>query len=67
MINCKPSDGVRWEGFRKVSSLELATAMRHRTLQILQRYIHLNAQITKKFSRGVAEKVMRVDSETIGT
>lgn len=38
------------------SNLELATAMGHRTLAMLQRYTHLDAQTTKKFSNHISEK-----------
>ena len=37
--------------------MELATAMGHRTLQMLQRYTHLDVQITKKFSKRIADKI----------
>ena len=36
------------------SNLELATAMGHRTLAMLQRYTHMDAQVTKKFSKTIA-------------
>ena len=39
------------------SNLELATAMGHRTLQMLQRYTHLDVQVTKKFSQNIAELI----------
>lgn len=41
------------------SNMELATAMGHRTLQMLQRYTHLDVQMTKKFSAGISEKILR--------
>jgi len=41
------------------SNLELATAMGHRTLQMLQRYTHLDVQITKRFSQGISEKIIQ--------
>ncbi|WP_195155525.1 site-specific integrase [Candidatus Protochlamydia phocaeensis] len=41
------------------SNMELATAMGHRTLQMLQRYTHLDVQMTKKFSLGISEKILR--------
>lgn len=40
------------------SNLELATAMGHRTLQMLQRYTHLDVQMTKKFSKNISEKIL---------
>ena len=40
------------------SNLELATAMGHRTLNMLQRYTHLDAQVTKKFSKNISEKII---------
>lgn len=39
------------------SNMELSTAMGHRTLQMLQRYTHLDAQITKRFSKAIALKI----------
>ncbi len=47
------------------SNLELATAMGHRTLQMLQCYTHLDAQVTKRFSKGISERILR--SEQIHT
>jgi integrase len=44
------------------SNMELATAMGHRTLQMLQRYTHLDVKITKKFSKGISEKILRTES-----
>ena len=41
------------------SNLELATAMGHRTLNMLQRYTHLDAQITKKFSKTISEQILQ--------
>ena len=40
------------------SNLELATAMGHRTLQMLQRYTHLDVHITKRFSKQIAEQIV---------
>ena len=39
------------------SNLELATAMGHRTLEMLQRYTHLDAQITQKFSKDISTRI----------
>ena len=44
------------------SNLELATAMGHHTLQMLQRYTHLDVQVTKRFSKGISEKILRAES-----
>jgi integrase len=41
------------------SNLELATAMGHRTLQMLQRYTHLDVQVTKKFSKQISEQILQ--------
>ena len=41
------------------SNLELATAMGHRTLEMLQRYTHLDVQVTKKFSKQISERILR--------
>lgn len=35
------------------SNMELATAMGHKTLQMLQRYTHMQAEATRKFSIGI--------------
>ena len=40
------------------SKLELATAMGHRTLQMLQRYTHMDVQTTKKYSQQISEKIL---------
>jgi integrase len=42
------------------SNLELATAMGHRTLGMLQRYTHLDVQVTKKFSKNISEQILEV-------
>lgn len=41
------------------SNMELATAIGHRTLNILQRYTHLDAQVTKKFSKNISEQILQ--------
>lgn len=41
------------------SNLELATAMGHRTLGMLQRYTHLDIQVTKKFSKNISEHILQ--------
>lgn len=41
------------------SNLELATAMGHRTLEMLQRYTHLDAQVTKKFTKKISEQILQ--------
>lgn len=43
------------------SNLELATAMGHRTLQMLLRYTHLDVQVTKKFSKHISEQILKGD------
>ena len=46
------------------SNLELATAMGHRTLGMLQRYTHLDVKVTKKFSKNISELILQgVESE----
>lgn len=40
------------------SNLELGTAMGHRTLQMLQRYTHLEADIVRKYSEGITKTLM---------
>lgn len=39
------------------SNLQLATAMGHRTLEMLQRYTHLDIQIARQFSQAISEKI----------
>ncbi len=41
------------------SNIELATAMGHRTLQMLQRYTHLDVQVTKKFSNHISDQLLK--------
>lgn len=41
------------------SNLELATAMGHRTLTMLQRYTHLDVQVTKKFSKNISKQILQ--------
>jgi integrase len=41
------------------SNLELATAMGRRTLDMLQRYTHLDAEVTKKFSNSISNKILQ--------
>lgn len=41
------------------SNLELATAMGHRTLGMLQRYTHLDVQVTKKFSKNISQQILQ--------
>ena len=41
------------------SNLELATAMGHRTLEMLQRYIHLDVQVTKKISAQISKRIVK--------
>lgn len=45
------------------SNLELATAMGHRTLNMLQRYTHLDVEVTKKFSKQISDKILQGDKE----
>jgi integrase len=40
------------------SNLELATAMGHQTLQMLQRYTHMNATTTHRLSTAVHDKIL---------
>lgn len=39
------------------SNLQMATAMGHRTLEMLQRYTHLDIQITQQFSQAISERI----------
>lgn len=41
------------------SNLELATAMGHRTLSMLQKYTHLDVEVTKKFSKQISDKILQ--------
>lgn len=40
------------------SNLELSTAMGHRTLEMLQRYTHMDAQVSKKFSKQISKHIL---------
>jgi len=44
------------------SNLELATAMGHRTLQMLQRYTHLEAEVVRKYSNHIASTILEAPS-----
>jgi hypothetical protein len=48
-------------GEQRASNLELATAMGHRALQILERYTHFDVQVTKKFSKHMSEQILKGD------
>ena len=41
------------------SNLELATAMGHRTLSMLQRYTHLDVQVTKKLGKNIPKRSLK--------
>lgn len=41
------------------SNLELATAMGHRTLEMLQRYTHLDAKLTKRFTNRISDQILQ--------
>lgn len=41
------------------SNLELAAAMGHRTLQMLQRYTHLEGELTRKYSDGITKNFVQ--------
>jgi integrase len=45
------------------SNLELATAMGHRTLEMLQRYTHLDVQVTRKLSNQISNRIHGGDNE----
>ena len=40
------------------SNLELATATGHLTLGMLQRYTHMDAEVTKKYSNYISERIL---------
>ena len=44
------------------SNLELATATGHSTLAMLQRYTHMDAEVTKKYSKHISERILQGDS-----
>lgn len=48
------------------SNLELATAMGHRTLQMLQRYTHLDVNHTKRLSEFVSSNLLSIQGHTNG-
>ena len=44
------------------SNLQLATATGHSTLAMLQRYTHMDAEVTKKYSKHISERILQGDS-----
>ena len=48
---------------RGASNLELATAMGHRTLEMLQRYTHMDAQVAAKFSHHIANQIIKGETD----
>lgn len=47
------------------SNMELATATGHRTLQMLLRYTHLDAQVTKKYSNQISDQILPNNKESV--
>ncbi|MBS4166986.1 hypothetical protein NEOC65_002088 [Neochlamydia sp. AcF65] len=47
------------------STIELSTAMRHRTLQMLDRYTHIQAEMTKHDSEGIVKKFNLKKTEAV--
>lgn len=47
------------------STIQLLTAMGHRTLQMLDRYTHMQAQMTRPYSEGIAKKFNLKKAEVI--
>lgn len=43
------------------SNLELATATGHKSLNMLQRYTHMDVQVTKKYSKNIADQIIKGD------
>jgi integrase len=43
------------------SNLQLATATGHLTLGMLQRYTHLDVEVTKKYSKHISERILQGD------
>lgn len=41
------------------SNLELSAALGHKTLEMLQRYTHLNVRMTKKYSEGISKQILQ--------
>lgn len=46
------------------SNLQLQTATGHRTLSMLLQYTHMDVEVTKQFSRQIAEKIMEGGGQT---
>lgn len=46
-----------WAARQGASNLELATAMGHKTLQMLQHYTHLEADLVRKYSQGITQNL----------
>jgi integrase len=45
------------------SNMELKTAMGHRTSEMLNRYTHLDVNVTKRFTRAISDKITGVVNE----
>lgn len=60
--NCRAHDMrhtfATYAAAQGATNLELATAMGHRTLQMLQRYTHLDAEVSKKFSKQISNQIL---------
>jgi len=44
---------------RGASNLQLATATGHRTLAMLMQYTHMDAKVTKKFSKQISDQILK--------
>lgn len=65
IAHCRPHDMrhtfATMAATQGASNIELATALGHRTLQMTQRYTHLDAKSTKKYSDTISEKILQGD------
>jgi integrase len=65
ITNCRAHDMrhtfATFAAAQGASNVELATAMGHRTLQMLQRYTHLDVQVTKRFSKGISNRILQTE------
>ncbi len=64
IVNCRAHDMrhtfATLAAAQGASNLELGTAMGHRTQHMLQRYTHLDVQVTKRFSKNISEKILPI-------
>lgn len=59
MLKFNIVNALQWQCSEKQYLQAPASHMGHRTLNMLRRYTHLDAQITKKFSKTISEQILQ--------